>query len=87
MPLDSPIQQPRLSFDRNFYRDTARALFPTIRNVRCYELYTMHVGLVPVKYAFWWLLCTAGLTAAYRLIVSQNWRLVCKLRESRREMK
>ena len=30
-------------------RDTAKALFPNVRQVNCYELYTLHLGVVPAK--------------------------------------
>ena len=36
-------------FKRGRFRDTAQALFPTVRQVNCYELYTLHLGAVPTR--------------------------------------
>lgn len=41
---------PETSFDGSFYRDMTKKLFPNLQNkVNCYELYSMHLALVPSR--------------------------------------
>ena len=49
LPIEQPIPFPDTSYDGNFYRETTRRLFSHAKQVNCFELYTLHLALVPQK--------------------------------------
>jgi len=90
LAIDQPIPFPDTSYDGNFYREITRRLFGN-KQVNCFELYTLHIALVPQKYhAFFHPLSHPPLTVhrffiliIRRQVIVQNRRLVKKLREGR----
>jgi hypothetical protein len=48
LAVDFPIPFPDTSYDGNFYREITRRLFGH-KQVNCFELYTLHLALVPQK--------------------------------------